>query len=642
MKQRTLIGLIAASLVAVSCGEARQPVDYVNPYIGNISHILVPTFPTVHLPNSMLRIYPERADYTSEYLKGLPVIVTNHRERSAFSLYPSTSEITASDTLLSYDNEHITPYSYDVVLEDGAIRARYAVSHQSAIYELTSSCPINLALESGNGETGFDAKGAWGIETVSGATKAYVYMQTSPAPSSEQMLDGNRCVMGFDSGKVTVRYGISYISVAQAKANLQREIHDFDIDALETRGRDIWNETLGRIKVKGGTEDQKTVFYTSYYRTFERPVCMSEDGRYWSPFDETVHEDGGVPFYNDDWLWDTYLAAHPLRVIMNRELEENILRSFLLMAEQSGTGWLPTFPEVSGDTRRMNCNHTIASFADAIAKGLDVDTKAACEASYRTLTEKTLAPWSGKPAGDLDRFYWKNGYVAALRPGEEETDPVVDSWEKRQPVAVSLGTAYDCWCMANIAKAAGEDSLAAFFGRNAMNYRILFNPESGGGLQLIFSVDPINFENGVISWGIFSEAARRGLLRSLVFVAAAAVLLGRFAWKHFRYRFSLLTFGVAMAEALLIVERGERMGHANLWWGPFICYWVLLLESFCALLRATAAWFGGERRAWLGARLTVCGTMLVWQIVSGICFLVLLLQGNSYNIPIATWRFWPF
>ena len=478
MKQRTLIGLIAASLVAVSCGEARQPVDYVNPYIGNISHILVPTFPTVHLPNSMLRIYPERADYTSEYLKGLPVIVTNHRERSAFSLYPSTSEITASDTLLSYDNEHITPYSYDVVLEDGAIRARYAVSHQSAIYELTSSCPINLALESGNGETGFDAKGTWGIETVSGATKAYVYMQTSPAPSSEQMLDGNRCVMGFDSGKVTVRYGISYISVAQAKANLQREIHDFDIDALETRGRDIWNETLGRIKVKGGTEDQKTVFYTSYYRTFERPICMSEDGRYWSPFDETVHEDGGVPFYNDDWLWDTYLAAHPLRVIMNRELEENILRSFLLMAEQSGTGWLPTFPEVSGDTRRMNCNHTIASFADAIAKGLDVDTKAACEASYKTLTEKTLAPWSGKPAGDLDRFYWKNGYVAALRPGEEETDPVVDSWEKRQPVAVSLGTAYDCWCMANIAKAAGEDSLAAFFGRNAMNYRILFNPET--------------------------------------------------------------------------------------------------------------------------------------------------------------------
>ena len=59
-------------------------MDYVNPYIGNISHLLVPTFPTVQLPNAMLRVYPERADYTSEYVNGLPVIVTNHRERSAF------------------------------------------------------------------------------------------------------------------------------------------------------------------------------------------------------------------------------------------------------------------------------------------------------------------------------------------------------------------------------------------------------------------------------------------------------------------------------------------------------------------------------------------------------------------------------
>ena len=107
MKCRTLTGFMAASFIAVSCG--KQPVDYVNPYIGNISHILVPTFPTVHLPNSMLRVYPEREDFTSEYLKGLPVIVTNHREKSAFRLYPSNSGITVSDTLLSYDNEHITP-----------------------------------------------------------------------------------------------------------------------------------------------------------------------------------------------------------------------------------------------------------------------------------------------------------------------------------------------------------------------------------------------------------------------------------------------------------------------------------------------------------------------------------------------------
>ena len=65
-----------------------SPIEYVNPYVGNISHLLVPTFPTIHLPNSMLRVYPERADFTGDRLNGLPIVVTNHRETSAFNLTP--------------------------------------------------------------------------------------------------------------------------------------------------------------------------------------------------------------------------------------------------------------------------------------------------------------------------------------------------------------------------------------------------------------------------------------------------------------------------------------------------------------------------------------------------------------------------
>ena len=78
---------LVAMLGACSGGQnqasvEKSPIDYVNPYVGNISHLLVPTFPTVQLPNSMLRVYPERSDYTSEQVNGLPLIVTNHRERS--------------------------------------------------------------------------------------------------------------------------------------------------------------------------------------------------------------------------------------------------------------------------------------------------------------------------------------------------------------------------------------------------------------------------------------------------------------------------------------------------------------------------------------------------------------------------------
>ena len=133
----------------------RTPVDYVNPYIGNISHLLVPTFPTIQLPNSMLRVYPERADYTSELLKGLPLIVTNHRERSAFNFSPYQGEKLRPVITYNYDNEHITPYSFDVELDDNRMKAEYALSHQSAIYRITYEAdkPAYLIVNSRNGSS---------------------------------------------------------------------------------------------------------------------------------------------------------------------------------------------------------------------------------------------------------------------------------------------------------------------------------------------------------------------------------------------------------------------------------------------------------------------------------------------------------
>ena len=161
--------------------------------------------------------------------------------------------------------------------------------------------------------------------------------------------------------------------------------------------------------------------------------------------------------------------------------------------------------------------------------------------------------------------------------------------------------------------------------------------EAGSGMRLIFTVA---FDRHRMLWGPFNEPGVLGLLRSFVFVAAVGLLLGRLAWQSFRYRFSLLVFGVAMAEALLLVESGERLYHANLWWGPFLCYWFFLLESVNAWLRGGAAWRGVARGGRLGLRLAACGAALAWHIVSGVCFLVMLMQGVSYNVPILTYHLW--
>ena len=127
----------------------------------------------------------------------------------------------------------------------------------------------------------------------------------------------------------------------------------------------------------------------------------------------------------------------------------------------------------------MNCNHGVATILDAYNKGMRFfDLAGAYNVCKAGITEKTLAPWSSKPAGVLDQFYKEKGYFPALATGEEETVPEVHSWERRQPVAVTLGTVFDEWCLGNIAKALGNNTDANYFLDRSLNYHKIFNEKT--------------------------------------------------------------------------------------------------------------------------------------------------------------------
>ncbi len=479
--------------------EAKQPVDYVNPYMGNISHLLVPTYPTIHLPNSMLRVYPERSDYTGVVLRGLPLEITSHRGSSAFNLSPWQGDVAGLKPIISYsyDLEKLTPYSYSVYLDEQQTEVNFGLSRQSAIYELTFTrdLPVGLVLNSRNGEMKWDGESLSGFQLLENNTRVYLYLEPEQKPSGTSVLDNGRInpgnsatgrnasvVLNFSEGtkSLRLRYGISFIDAAQAKKNLEREVARKTVAQLQADGRRIWNEALGKIEIAGGTDDERSVFYTSLYRCYERPVCISEEGRYYSAFDDKVHTDNGRPFYTDDWIWDAYRAHHPLRILIDPQKEEDILNSFVLMAEQMDHLWMPTFPEITGDSRRMNSNHGVASVLDAYRKGLrNFDIEKAYLACKGAITEKTLAPWSGVPAGELDRFYKDHGYIPALKEGEKETFPEVHGFERRQPVAVTLGTSYDEWCLSQIAKELGKTEDFKYFEKQSFNYRNLFNSKTG-------------------------------------------------------------------------------------------------------------------------------------------------------------------
>lgn len=470
----------------------QDPVDYVNPYIGNISHLLVPTYPTVHLPNSIMRVYPERENFTGNVISGLPLIVTSHRGSSAFNLSPYQGDLEKAANVISYgyDNEVIKPYFYSVDLDDEDISVQYAPSHQSGIYQLgfaQKGEPVYLLFNTRNGELTTDGKTISGFQNLENNTKIYIYMETDKAPTEVTQRPVARerqsCyALAYPQGtdKLNVRYGVSFISVDQAKKNLQREITHYDVQKTAAEGRDLWNATLGKINVKGGTLDEKTIFYTSLYRTYERMICISEDGQYYSAYDNQVHQDEGTPFYVDDWIWDTYRATHPLRLIVETQKESDMVNSFIRMAYQLTPHWMPTFPEVTGDSRRMNSNHGVATVLDAYNKGMrSFDLAQAYEVCKAGITEKTLAPWSGKPAGVLDKFFKDHGYFPSLAPGETETVPEVHSFERRQPVAVTLGTVFDEWCLGNIAKNLGNKEDADYFLNHSLNYRTIYNEKTG-------------------------------------------------------------------------------------------------------------------------------------------------------------------
>ena len=477
----------------------KSPAEYVNPYMGNISHMLVPTYPTIHMPNSMLRVYPERSDYNGDLLNGLPLMITSHRGSSAFNLSPFQGALSDIKPVIkfSYDLEEIHPYSYHVYLDEQETTVDYGLASQSAKYTIhfEKEKESHLILNSRNGMLTWDGEAIAGYQIIGNNTKVYIYLIPKQKPEKVQVLDENTTlisgtkaegrnasiVLSFSKSQSNLElpYGVSFINEQQAKSNYQREINGRTVAELQEQGKQIWDEALGKMQVEGGSEADKNVFYTSLYRSYERPVCISEDGRYYSAFDGQVHQDNGRPFYTDDWIWDSYRAHHPLRVLLNPKQEEDIIHSFILMAQQMEHNWLPTFPEVTGDSRRMNSNHGVATILDASEKGLDnFDLEKAYQASKAAITEKTLAPWSGKPAGELDNFYKSNGFIPALRDGEEETIPEVSGFEKRQPVAVTLGTAYDEWCLAVLANKLDHKNDYKHFIKEALNYRNLFNSET--------------------------------------------------------------------------------------------------------------------------------------------------------------------
>jgi predicted alpha-1,2-mannosidase len=277
--------------------------------------------------------------------------------------------------------------------------------------------------------------------------------------------------------KVGFRYGVSFVSIEQAKQNLQKEIPTWDFAGVKNKAFKAWDKVLSQINVQGGTEAQKKVFYTSLYRSYERMVDINEYGKYYSAYDNKVHT-SDKPFYVDNWLWDTYIALEPLHTILNPKMQEDKINSYISMYEQSG--WMPSFALAFGDNPCMTGNHAATWMTDSWVKGIrGFDINKAYEGLKKNSLEATLLPWRNGPATELDHFYNKNGFFPALHPGEKETVKEVHGFEKRQSVAVTLENSYSDWCIAQLASVIGNKKDQDLFLNRAAFYKNVYRADKG-------------------------------------------------------------------------------------------------------------------------------------------------------------------
>jgi predicted alpha-1,2-mannosidase len=467
--------ILAAAIV--TAGRATAQVEYVDPTIGNVGILLKPTRPAVFLPNSMVRFYPIRADALDDQINAFPLTVSSYGMQELFSIMPGNDGSAAA-----YDQEKTTPYYYSTRFDDSLIQTEFTPTERCGYFRFTfpdGNASVLLANRM-PGDLHTESETVVSGEERFSDMRAFVYGEFS-APVKlqlETLGDGNRVIASSPGARtLEFRYGISFISIEQAKSNLRHEIPSWEFEKVKASAEARWNQMLGEIVVEGGTESQRRVFYTALYRCFERMVNISEDGRYYSGFDHQVHEDKR-PFYVDNWLWDTYRALEPLETLLNPDMEADKIQSYVRMYQQSGT--MPSFALLTGPYACMNGNHAAPWFADAWFKGVrNFDLPVAFEGVRKRSLDGTLLPWRLGPKGPLDEFYAVHGYMPALRPGEEETVPEVSPSEKRQPVPVTLENSFDDWSIAQLARILKRPQDEALFLQRAANYKNLFRVDKG-------------------------------------------------------------------------------------------------------------------------------------------------------------------
>ncbi len=496
-------------LFFAACIPERQklPAEYVDPFIGTGAH--GHTFPGAAFPFGMIQLSPDNGrngwDWCSGYHYSDSIIAgfshlhlsgTGIGDLCDISLLPIPGKIKIDRetpnrefvkkfyTGFSHENENASPGYYGVKL-DNQVEVDLTVSERMGIHRIkfpeqthygvmldlgfainwdkTTDCYIEA--EGMNTLLGYRYSKGWAADQKVFFAIRFSFPYSNLVIKTDEQLHYNPSdrvqaadLVAFVSysshiDTLLIKVALSSASIEGALAELDQG-GGWDFDVWKQESEHAWNKHLGSIRATSSNPDILTNFYTALYHAQIAPSLFSD---HYNEF----HYDSGKVQHADDFkmystfsLWDTYRALHPLLTILEPELCNDFIRSFL--AHYDKTGLLPVWTLHGNETNCMIGYHSIPVIVDAFKKGIrNFDHAKAYQAMKHSATQKEFGI----------NHYQDFGYI----PYELENESV----------SKTLEYAFDDWCIAQMAKELGNDSDYVYFSKRASAFEHLFDPETG-------------------------------------------------------------------------------------------------------------------------------------------------------------------
>ncbi len=497
----TTIAVFHLFLTSCTKTDTKDLTRYVDPFIGTGGH--GHTFPGATLPFGMVQLSPdtrmENWDGSSGYHYSDKTIMgfshthlsgTGAPEYCDILLMPTVGKVrmlvgdennskTGYRSSFSHENESASPGYYNVLLDDYNVKVELTATARAGFHQYTfpASEEANIIIDLKNRDRVINA----GINIlsdteISGFRRStrwvkdqHVYFyaifsksfKNSGIAINDTLIEGIKEAKGKNikafvrfgtkqKEKILVKVGISAVSIANAKMNLEAEIKAWDFKKIREQANEAWNKHLSSIEIEGGTEKQRRIFYTALYHTAMEPNIFNDvDGSY-RGVDLKVHNAEGFTRYTVFSLWDVFRAEMPLYTILEPSRMNDFIKTFLAIYKNGGR--LPHWEIWGSHSGSMIGHHSLPVILDAYNKGIrDYDVNLAYEAMKNQV--------------DHTGYYSRMGYIPADKSSGS--------------VSVVMEYAYNDWCVAEMAKNLGNHDDYVTYQQRAQFYRNLYDRKTG-------------------------------------------------------------------------------------------------------------------------------------------------------------------